>query len=521
MDLSGLLKALESPSAYPHQTKEQIEIIQTQMSVIFLTGDYVYKLKKPVDLGYVNYTTLQNRKYFCNQEVRLNRRLAPNVYLGVEPVTLSSDGKVSVGGNGDIIDYVVKMNLIPHEKCMDYLLEKDAVTPEMMRKVADVMSDFHSKAESSDEISKIADLDTLKFNIEENFTQLAPYIGRVFSQRQYDNICSFTRGFVDKNGSLLVKRNKENKVRDCHGDLHAQHICFDEPIFVFDCIEFNERFRCVDVASEVSFLCMDLDHSGHGDLALEFLKEYINKSGDTEIYKLNRFFKCYYACVRAKVNCFQLDDKLISEDGKKKCFKQASSYINLAESYSKRPKLIINYGTVACGKSKVSKELAKELGLVYISSDITRKNLANVPIYDHKNKELNTGLYGNDQTAKTYSAMFSEAENALTHGYSVILDASFLKRSFREEAHYLAKKTGSAFYCLKFETTEEQTRINLEKRSHHQTASDGSFDVYKMQLASLEEPDEIPASSLIIVSSMDSLGDKIIKILDKINDENI
>jgi hypothetical protein len=329
--LNDIIRVFSDPAVYPESTRA-VEIAQTQMSVVFLTDKYVYKIKKPVNLGYLDYTTLAKRHRLCKQEIKLNRRLCPEVYLGVVTVT-SAKGKITLGGAGRAIEYAVKMRKLPANRMMDVLLAKNQVTPEMINHVAAKVAEFHKNAETSREIGKFGTIDTIRFNTEENFSQTAKYIGRAVTPDVYSRIATFTRDVLDDRALLFQKRVLDKKIKDCHGDLHAQHICFTDGICIYDCIEFNDRFRYVDVAAEVSFLAMDLDRWGHAELSQQFVKAYVEKSGDSEIPELLNFYKCYFAYVRAKVNCFRLDDPLLSPAEKDKALADAKQYFTLAESY--------------------------------------------------------------------------------------------------------------------------------------------------------------------------------------------
>jgi aminoglycoside phosphotransferase family enzyme len=259
-ELPELVKALLEPEAYP-ETPGQIELVQTQMSFVFLTDEYVYKVKKPVDLGYLDYTTLDKRLFFCQQEIKLNRRLCPEVYLDVVPVT-TGGSKISIGGQGTTIEYAVKMRRLPREAMLDVLLGKNQVSGEMMTGIAQKLAEFHRKAENSAEISAFGKLDAITINTDENFTQTEKYLSTTISKKKYGRIKDYTDNFTRENAPLFRKRLEEGRIRDCHGDLHAAHICFSDGICIYDCIEFNDRFRYCDVASEIAFLAMDLDHYG-------------------------------------------------------------------------------------------------------------------------------------------------------------------------------------------------------------------------------------------------------------------
>jgi aminoglycoside phosphotransferase family enzyme len=326
--LPEFIQALLIPETYPHPVGD-IKLMQTQMSYVFLTGDFVYKVKKPVDLGYLDYTTLEKRLYYCQREVELNKRLCPDAYVGV--LTINNDNRAfSIDGKGNIEEYAVKMRYLPQERMLNILLAQNQVSVDMIKSVARIISDFHKRAEI---IKGFGAPDTIKLNTDENFSQTEKYVGQSISKETYRRIKDYTENFIDKNTPLFDKRIEEGKIRDCHGDLHAAHICFTDNICIYDCIEFNDRFRYCDIAAEVAFLSMDLDHNNRPDLADDFVNAYIESSNDNEITQLLNFYKCYFAYVRGKVACFQLDDAHIPDEEKAGILANARSYFNLAASY--------------------------------------------------------------------------------------------------------------------------------------------------------------------------------------------
>lgn len=326
-----LVQALLVPQAYPHHPQE-IGLAQTQMSFIFLTGDYVYKVKKAVNLGYLDYTTLEKRRHFCQQEVLLNKRLCPEVYLGVVAITVKN-GEYAIEGKGEIVEYAVKMRQLPDDRMMDNLIRNSELSPQMVARVAQKLARFHQGAETNDEIAHYGDLSILTTNTEENFDQTEKYIGVSISRERYDAIKAYTRSFIDEKASLFRQRAQKGRTRDCHGDLHAAHVCFTDGIQIFDCIEFNDRFRYCDVASEIAFLAMDLDFLERSDLSRHFVEAYVDASGDREVGELLDFYKCYRAYVRGKVENFKLDDVHLSEEEKREVLDIARRYFELAESY--------------------------------------------------------------------------------------------------------------------------------------------------------------------------------------------
>ena len=513
--LPSLVQALLKPDIYPESTNN-VTLKQTQMSFVFLTDDFVYKVKKAVNLGYLDYSTLEARHYYCRRELELNRRFCPDVYLSVVPIT-RHNGQISFGG-GEVIEYDVKMRRLPQNRMMDSLLTEDEVTLEMIAELAARLARFHTDTETNDNISTFGKLETIRGNIEENFSQTEKYIGQAICPEQFKHIKYFSKDFIEQNEALFEKRVKEGCIRDLHGDLHAAHICFTNGICIYDCIEFNDRFRYGDVASEVAFLAMDLDHYGRADLSRHFVNSYTVKSGDNNLSQLMRFYKSYRAYVRGKVTCFKLDDPCIGDKEKKNALEEASRYFYLSQSYVKqKPNLIITAGLVGCGKSSFSRSLAGRLGLVVISSDITRKRLAGIPVTEHRFNDFEGDIYSQEFSLKTYEAMFREAEQILDQGYSVILDASFIKSDMRLKAQKLARESGADFLAIECHLDETSTRERLAKRLKEVSASDGHWELYARQKNEFEPLVDVPTPNYVIIDSSEPIAGNITKIIDKVS----
>jgi aminoglycoside phosphotransferase family enzyme len=345
--LPSTVEALLKPQAYPRKPRK-IELLQTQMSFVFLTGEYVYKIKKSVNLGYLDYTTLEKRHFFCQQELELNRRLCPDVYLAVVPITMSLRGAkrrsnlLRIEGRGEAIEYAVKMRQLPQDRMMDVLLLRGQVSLDMVARVAEKLVVFHQKAQTNQDIAAFGRLDVIRQNTDENFAQTEKYIGLTIFRAKYERIKGYSDNFIKTNAGLFDKRVREGRIRDCHGDLHAAHVCFTDDtrlpssggqVCIYDCIEFNDRFRYSDVASEIAFLAMDLDRYEQIDLSRHLVNTYVALSRDEELRKLLEFYKCYRAYVRGKVESFKLDDPLISQTEKAKALDSAQTYFQLAGSY--------------------------------------------------------------------------------------------------------------------------------------------------------------------------------------------
>ena len=514
-ELPALVQSLLTSEAYPHRPSE-IELVQTHMSFIFLTGDYVYKVKKAVDLGFLDYTTLERRKYFCHQEVILNRRLCPDIYLDVVAIT-RENGKFFIEGHGEAIEYAVKMRQLPQQRMMDNLLKANQVTKEMIAAVAQRVAEFHQKAETNEEISNFGNLSIVVTNTEENFTQTEKYIGVSIPREKYDAIKSYTQEFIKNNVSLFGQRMKKGKIRDCHGDLHTAHVCFTNGMCIFDCIEFNDRFRYGDVASESAFLAMDLDYHGRPDLSQHFVATYQKISGDREMGKLINFYKCYRAYVRGKVESFKMDDPHIPEEEKEETLNRAIKYFDLAYSYieGKNLTLFITTGLIGSGKTALAQALSHTMALAVISSDDVRKRLANIPRQEHRFEEFDSGIYSSAFSRRTYDEMFHQAKQILKAGQSVIIDASFRKANERKRAMKLAQEMGANFKAIECVCDEETIKERLSHRFERNSISDGRLEIFPQLKEDFEPVSEIASENHIVVDTSRSVAETVKELLER------
>jgi hypothetical protein len=324
-------KALLKPEAYPEKVKK-VKVLQTHISWVFLTGKHAYKVKKPVNFGFVNFSTLNKRKFYSKQELKLNRRLAPELYLKVLPI-VKIDNEIKIGGKGKIVDWAVVMKELPQEMIMSVLLKNNKITKKTIKKIAKIIADFHKKNYPKVK-KKYKSIKIIKFNWNENFELVEKFIQKTISKSDFEFIKNKINEFFRKNKSLFQKRAKENKIKWCHGDLHSGNIFISNKIYIFDCIEFNERFSSQDVADEVAFLAMDLDFYKRKDLSNYFIEKYLKYTEDKELLKLLDFYKCYLAFVRGKVNSLKTKDKNIKKSERKKAIKEAKKYFKLALRYA-------------------------------------------------------------------------------------------------------------------------------------------------------------------------------------------
>jgi len=327
-----VVEALMKPEAYDEEAGS-IELVQTHISFVFLTKRFVYKVKKAVDFGFLDFTTLEKRRFFCEKELALNRRLCGDMYLEVVPINKSD--AIKIKGEGETVEYAVKMKRMPQEKMMSKLLEENKVDDRLVDRIAKIIAEFHSKAETNRRISEFGSLAIIETNWKENFTQTEEYVGKTISTEDFKLIRERVEDFMKRNVSPFEKRMAEGRVRDCHGDIHSGNIFVTNGIYIFDAIEFNERFRYSDVAADVAFLAMDLDFKELTKLSTFFVGKYVEYSGDQELTKLIPFYKCYRAYVRGKVTSFKLKDPSISSEDKSAAKKEAKAYFKLASTYAK------------------------------------------------------------------------------------------------------------------------------------------------------------------------------------------
>ena len=324
--------ALLNPEAYPENPGE-ISLIQTHISFVFLTKNFVYKMKKAVNFGFLDFSTPEKRCFFCKKELELNKRLCSDVYL--EVVTINKSNTIKINGPGDAIEYALKMKRLPQEKIMTMLLKQNKIHDKTIDELAKIIAQFHSNAQNSSEINQYGSIKVIKINWDENFAQTSKYINQTISQAEFQFIQTKIKGFMETNKPLFESRIKNVKIRDCHGDMHSGNIFITEPICIFDAIEFNDRFRYSDVASDVAFLAMDLDFQERHGLSEYFINRYITYSKDQDLGKVLPFYKCYRAYVRGKVISFKLDDPNIAAEEKKTATKEAQDYFKLAAYYAK------------------------------------------------------------------------------------------------------------------------------------------------------------------------------------------
>ncbi len=492
---------MSTPSFYTDGTT-RVDVVQTHISFIFLTDEYAYKVKKPVDFGFLNYTTLARRREMCEREVTLNRRLCPDTYLGVVDV-VDDGGRLALGGSGTPIEHAVRMQRLPADRMLRQVLHRGEADPAIFSGIARTLAAFHAAAETGPEIRAMKGLAGVTFNCEENFEQTERYVGTLLPAELFELIRTSTRLFLRRRAALFEERAKRGRLRDGHGDLHLDSICVTDPIRIFDCIEFNERFRYQDVAEEVAFLAMDLEFHGFPHFAKTFVDAYVAESGDAELLELLDFYKAYRAYVRAKVSSFQTDDPRIGEADKALLRETALRYYELAGRYARafNPQLLVmTCGLTGSGKSTVARRLGERFAFEVIRSDVVRKELLGLDPYERKWDAFGAGAYSSDMTERTYRVMIERAEVLLAKGSSVVLDGCYTRKAQRETAVDLARRSGARLLVLECQAPESVVRERLEGRANKGRAvSDGRWEIYHIQAAGFEPPVEIPVGSHVVL----------------------
>ncbi|MEE9543826.1 MAG: AAA family ATPase, partial [Thermodesulfobacteriota bacterium] len=393
MTLPAHIEALLKPEAYLERPGS-IELIQTHISYIILTPRFVYKIKKPVNFGFLDFTTLEKRKHFCEAEIRLNQRLTEGIYLEVVPIVETIEGgfrifasemeAVVAGHTAKPIDYAVMMTRFDENSTLKALILKDRADAELIKRIARRIAKFHREAETGEHISEFGEMKIIEKNILENFSQTVEFIGPILSKDKYDLIKKFSVTFLKDNGSLFKRRIDGGFIKDCHGDIHSEHVSVTKKINIIDCIEFNERFRFSDVASDLAFLSMDLDFLSRNDLSRELEEEYFNQTKDKDGKALTGFYKAYRAYVRGKVECFKLLETEVGAREKHRAKLEAMRHFHLAGQYAEggfKPMLTVVSGLPGSGKSTVATLLHKENNANILNSDVVRKEIHNIDPY--------------------------------------------------------------------------------------------------------------------------------------------
>ena len=487
----SLVAAMMEPSFYPKPPNE-VTHKETHISHLFFAGDLVYKIKKPVRFSFLDYSTLAKRRHFLNQELQLNRRLAPSVYLAVMPI--GRDGASwRLGGWSPAREYTLIMRRLPERRMLPFLIASGQVTDEMMRALAEILAPFHARAER---VHKTAALypSTVKKEWQENLADLQPFFGTLIQEDSFATVKKFGAEFIDTHHDLFARRMEEGWIRDVHGDLHCEHVCFaPEGIQIFDCIEFSPQLRHCDLASEIGFFLMDLKARGAGALGEPFLTRYLELLDDPDLRTLLPFYECYRALVRGKV------EALRSTGPESRAPRYFSHALRLTWA-PLQPFLVIVCGLTGSGKSTLARELGDRLGIAVINSDAIRKAIARKS--SRQAVPLNQGIYSATMTEKTYTKLAREAENQILSGTGAILDATFGQKSHREKIIRVANKHQVPLLLIHCTAADELTKRRLDQRAlEGKDLSDGRWEIFLAQRAAVEPIKEIPSASCLTLNT--------------------
>ncbi len=496
-----LIAFLESPESYPHGPTE-VRAIQTHISWVFVASPFVFKVKKPVNLGFLDFSTLEKRHYFCRREIELNRRLSPEIYLDAVPI-YETDSVFSFKPPGEIVDYAVKMKELPHGWFLNELLEKNLVGEKEINRVISALHRFYQAETPTPEIEQWGTPEKLKISTDENFAQVEPFIGKTISPSAFEAIHHYTNQFYELNENLFHERIQQHRVLDCHGDLHLDHVHLTpEATTIFDCIEFNDRFRFIDIANDLAFLAMDFHFKGRSDLGNMFLRNAARELGDAGMLRIASFYKCYRAFVRGKVESIQATEKETTNPEEHQ--KQAARYFRLALGYAgagAEPLILVVMGRVSAGKSTIAKRLASELDWPVFSSDETRKTLAGVPLTQRTPQEYRGKVYSTRMTRRTYKTVVEDALGALKKYPGVVLDATFSTRTLRTLLRGECEKANVRFQFVELDIDPGEIKKRLKARDEKiDETSDARLEDFEKLNASYDPPSEL-APNLVSVST--------------------
>lgn len=483
-----LIENMLNPGVFAHETRN-IRLVETHCAWVLLTGDFVYKIKKPVNFGFLDFSTLEKRRHFCEEEVRLNRRFAPDIYLDV--VTLTGTAQhPEISGQGEVLEYAVRMRQFSDGGLLSDLAGRGELRAWHIDQLVRCIAGFHEQAPRAQAADPFGDPSGIHHWVRENYQHIQPLLRPDDDHARVEQIRAWSEDEYRHLAPFLGRRKNDGAVRECHGDLHLGNITLiDGQVTPFDCIEFNPQLRWIDVVSEVAFLLMDLDGFGQGSLGWRFLNGYLQHGGDYTGLRVLRYYLVYRAMVRAKVAVLRRQQLAETEHAFSKATEEYLEYLCLAETYvSGSPvSLMITHGLSGSGKSTVARQLAERMGMIQLRSDVERKRLAGLGSGDSSRSGTGKGLYTADRTSMTYQRLSELTESVLESGYSVIVDATFLRREHRDHFRDLAVKLEVPFLVLDCDAEQQELeRRILSRAASRSDASEATIEVLRAQRTSQE-----------------------------------
>jgi aminoglycoside phosphotransferase family enzyme/predicted kinase len=482
-----LVRALLDPRAYPRA--RQVEHLETHISHVFLTGEHAYKIKKPLDLGFLDFSSLDKRRAFCEEELRINRRLAPDLYLAVVPIA-GPPGAPRVEADGVPVEYAVKMRQFSQDGLLENVSERGELTPGLIDQLADEVARFHGSVPHAEAGSPFGSVESIVGPAAQNFEQLAPLIASGQERELLERLRGWTERQSEHLAPWFAQRQRDGFVRECHGDLHlANMVLIDGKVRIFDAIEFNPALRWIDVVNEVAFVVMDLTVRGREDLGSRFLNAYLEHTGDYQGVRLLRYYMVYRALVRAKIAAMRAAPGSIGGAQREALARKCSLHLALAQRLvaAAPPVLVIHHGLSGSGKTSCSQTVLETIGAVRIRSDVERKRLQGLDAAARTGSAVGAGIYARDATQQTYARLAALAEDVLGGGYTVLVDATFLKLEQRDAFRALAQRLDVPFSIAVF-TAQRQTlseRI-VQRAAHGADASEAGLQILEAQLRDRE-----------------------------------
>jgi uncharacterized protein len=508
--MGSLFEDLLSPDAYPEPRPATIELRETHISSVFLAGPDVYKVKKAVDFGFLDFSTHERRLAACEAEVALNGRLAPGVYLGVVPISLGADGRHRVGNDGGIVEHAVHMRRLPDDERADVMLGRGALGAEEVDRIAVTIARFHAGCRSDAETARFGAPEAIGENVRENFAQTRAVLDHYLTEAEAQRIEEYQLGVLRREAAVFGERIARGAVRDGHGDLRLEHAYLSgDGVTILDCIEFSDRFRHADVACDLAFLSMDLAHHRRVDLAERLLAAYARETNDFDLYSVIDFYESYRAYVRAKIATFLAEDEGAEPELRERAREEARRYFLLALSAARpsamAPAVVAVCGVIASGKSTLAGWIAGQLGAPVVEADRTRKSMLGVAPTTRVNDPAFSGAYDKRFSDEVYAELLRRAGVVLSSGRPVVLDASFRSRPMRLAAQALARAHGVPFFLVECRAPAHVCKARLARReSRGDSVSDGRAAIFDDFVKEWEPIRELSAEEHVIV---DTAGD--------------
>lgn len=511
--MSSLVRDLLDPRAYPDPRPASVSLKETHISQVFLTDREVFKVKRAVSFGFLDFSTPALRRAACEAEVTLNRRLAPDVYHGTVALRRGADGRYTFTGDGEVVDTAVHMVRLPDRWSALSRLQNGLLSGADIDRVAARLARFHAEVRSDAETASYASPEAVARVVEENLTDLAQAMNEHMSAAESGELVRWQREFLRSHRAFFEARAASGRSREGHGDLRLEHVYLDDAgaVTVIDCVEFSPRYRCADVCSDVAFLAMDLSLHGRVDLAERFLARYARESDDHDLFALVDFYSAYRACVRAKISAMVERSPDASEDVRARACQECRRYLLLALAADRRsllsPCVVAVGGVIASGKSTVSDWLCGELGAATVDADRTRKHMLGVAHTQKVHDGTWQGAYDPAFTEKVYEEVLRRADVVLASGRPVVIDASFRSRTMRAQARALAEKRGVPFRFVECATPREVCRERLREREKGASVSDGRLAIFDDFCARFEPVTELPAEVHVTVDASRPRGE--------------